>query len=229
MSLPLAQFFCGMPAQIIPSHVPSVTQQALDGSLLFPLPQPTNLSTPNAAAHQPPPEPSALLSLPLQHQAICLQAIHKTIQQFNQHLKAQHLDRQTLQLIVLQLQNDFALLRYLLFSNRDIATKDSATSPLLNPNPNPNPLPISSAFPLPGPGDPRLPRSTPMGAVGLPRAITNNSAKVDLQPTPDTQEAPSTAVQKLTSRICKVEKLFADELSTYTSITAGIFSQYFFL
>ena len=231
MSLPLAQLFCRMPPQIIPSHAHSITQHALDGTLLLPLPQSTNRSKPNAAPHQPPLESSALLSSPLQHQANCLPAIHKTIQQFNQHLKAQHLDRQTLQLIVLQLKNDFALLRYLLLSSKDIATKDSATSPLLNPNPNhdPNPLPISTAFPLPGPGDPQLPRSTPVGAVGSPRTKTNEPANADRQPTPDTQEAPSTTVQILTSRICKLEKLLVDEISSYTSITAGIHSQYFFL
>ena len=67
----------------------------------------------------------------------------KTIQQFDQHLKAENLDRQTLQLIVLRLQNDFALLRYLLFSpvetisNKDIAVKNSPTSPLFNPKPSP--------------------------------------------------------------------------------------------
>ena len=36
-------------------------------------------------------------------------------------------------------------------------------------------------------------------------------------------------MQNLASRICKLEKLFADEITTYTSITAGIHSQYFFL
>ena len=156
-----------------------------------------------------------------QHQAICLQAIHKTIQQFNQHLKAEHLDRKTLQLIVLQLQNDFALLRYLLFSNKDIAVWSSATSPSLNPNPNPT----SCAFPLPSIGEPDFRRSTPVGAVVPPRAKTNNSAKVDFQPTPNTQEAPATTVQNLTSRISKLEKFFADKIPTYTSIIAGIHSQ----
>ena len=85
-----------MPPQIIPSHAPSIDQHINDGTLLLPLLQPTNQSTPDAAAHQPTPGSSALLSSPLQHQANCLQAIHKTIQQFNQHLKAEHLDRQTL-------------------------------------------------------------------------------------------------------------------------------------
>ena len=74
-----------------------------------------------------------------------------------------------------------------------------------------------------------LRRSTPVGAVGSPRTKTNNSAKVDFQPTPNTQEALATMVQNLTSRISKLEKLFADEISTHTSITAGIHSQYFFL
>ena len=36
-------------------------------------------------------------------------------------------------------------------------------------------------------------------------------------------------VQNLTSRISKLEKIIAEEIATYTSITAGIHSQYFFL
>ena len=228
-SLVLAQLFCRMPPQIIPSHAPSVNQHIVDGTLLLPLLQPTNRSQSDAAAHRPTPGSSALSSKPLQHQANCLQAIHKTNQQFNQHLKAERLDRQALQLIVLQLQNDFGLLRYFLFSDKDFAVKDSATSPLINPNPNPNPNRILSAFPLPCTDDPKLRRSTPVGAVGPPRAKTNNSANADFQPKTNTQEAPPTAVQNLTSRNFKLEKLLADELTTYTSVTSGIHSQYFFL
>ena len=198
---------------------------------------PTNQSEPDAAAHQPTPGSSALLSSSLQHHTKCLQAVHNTIQPFNQHLMAEYLDRQTLQPIVCQLQNDFALLRYLLFSpietisKKDIAVKTLATCPLFNPksNPNPNPNPTSSDFPLPGPGDPKYRLSTPEGAVGPPRTKTNNSANVDFQRTPNTKEAPSTMVQNLTSRICKLEKVFADEISTYTSVIAGIHYQYFFL
>ena len=100
---------------MIPSHAPSINQHLTDGTLLLPLLQPTNQSQPDAGAHQPTPGSSTLSSSPLQHQAICLQAIHKTIQQFNQHMKTERLDRQTLQLIVLQLQHHFALLRCLLF------------------------------------------------------------------------------------------------------------------
>ena len=174
MSLPLAQLFSGVPSQIDPSHAPSTNQHITDSTLLLPLLQLTNQSEPDAAVHQPTPGPSALLPSSFQHQATCLQAIHKTIQQFNQHLKAEYLDRQTLQLIVLQLQNDFALLRFLLSSpvetipNQDITVKNSATSPLLNfkPNPNPNSNPTSSVFPLSGPGEPDLHRFTPVGAVG---------------------------------------------------------------
>ena len=231
VSLPLAQLFCGMYSQIISSHAPSINQHIPDGTLLLPLRQPTNQSKLDAAAHQPTPGSSALLSLPLQHQANCLQATHKTIEQFNQHLKAEHLDRQTLQLIILPLQNDFALLRYLLFSNKDVAVKNSATSPLLNPNPNPKPSsnPTPCALPIAGPGEPKFRRSTPVGTVRPPKMKTNNTANADFQLTPNTQEAPSTTVQKLTSRVCKLEKVFADEISTYTSITARIHSQYFFL
>ena len=235
MNLPLAQLLCGMPPRTIPSHAPSFHQHIFDGTFPLPLLQPTNQSKSDATVHQPISGSSAFLPPSLQHQANCLQAIHKTIQQFNQHLKEEHLDRQTIPLVVLQLQNDLALLRYLLFSpvetisNKIITVKNSVTSPLFISKPNPNPNPPSSAFPLSGPGKPKLRRSTPVGAVAPPRTKTNNSANVDFQPIPDTQEAPSTTVQNLTSRNSKLEKLFADEISAYTSITAGIHSQYFFL
>ena len=164
----------------------------------------------------------------LQHQSNCLQAITKTIKQFSQHLKVEQLDRQTLQLILLQLQIDFALLRYLLFSpidtkpNKDITVKDSATSLLLVSKLKPIPNPASTACTE----APKLRRLTPVGAVGPPRTKTNNTANADFQPIPNKQE---TTIQNLTSRICTLEKLFANEVSTYTSITAGVHSQYFLL
>ena len=102
MSFPLTQLFCGMPAQITPSHVPFNNQHITDGTFLLPPLPPTNHSKPKTAVNQSTPEFSALLSSPQLHQANCLQAIHKTIQQFNQYLKAEHLDRQALQLIALQ-------------------------------------------------------------------------------------------------------------------------------
>ena len=238
MNLPLAQLICGMPPQIIPSHAPSVNQHIADNTLLL---QPINQYTTDAAAHKSTPGPSTHLPSALHHQTKCLRAINDSIQQFNQHLKAEKLDRQILQLVVLQLQNDFAVLHYLLFSstkttpNKDITPKDTANSPLFdtnanpNPNVNPNPNPSShliSAFPLPGPRAPTLRRSTPVGAVGTSKTKTNNTANADFQPIPNTQE---TTIQNLTSRICKLEKLFANEVSTYTSITAGVHSQYFLL
>ena len=226
LSFPLAQLFCGMPTQIFSSHAPSINQHIIDGTLLLPSLQPTNQSQPNAAAH---PEFSALLPSPLQHQANCLQSIHKTIQQFNQYLKAKYLDRQALQLIALQLQNDFALLRYLLLSDKDTGTKDSAISPLLNHNLNPNPNPTSSVSTLHCTDAPNFHRSTPVGAMEPTRAKTNNSANADLQPILNAQEDPPITAQNLASRIDKLEKLFADEITTYTSITAGIHSQYFSL
>ena len=152
MGLPLAQLICGMPPQTISSHAPSFNQHVADNTLLLPLLQPTNQFKPDAAVHQPPPGFSTPLASSLQHQANYLQAINKTIKQFNQHLKAEQLDRQTLQLILLQLQNYFALLRYLLFSpvettsNKDINVKNSATSPLYTPSPNPNPNPHFAIF-----------------------------------------------------------------------------------
>ena len=231
MSFPMAQLICGMPPQTIPPSAPSINQHIIDGTFLLPSFQLTSHPKPNAAINQSTPESSALLSSPQLHQTNCLQAIQKTIQQLNQQLKAENLDKQALQLIALQLQNDFALLRYLLFSNKDTATKESVTRPIINPSPNltPNPNPTSSAFTLPCTDDVQLHRSTPVGAVGPRRAKANSSANADFQPTLDTQEAPPTTVQNLASRISKLEKLFTDEITTYTSITAGIHSQYFFL
>ena len=248
MNLPLAQLIYGMPPQIVPFHAPSLNQHIADNTLLLPLLQPTNQSTTDAAADKPTPGSSNHLPSSLHHQTKCLQAINNSIQQLNQHLKAEKLDRQILHFVVLQLQNDFAVLRYLLFSstettpNKDITVTDTATSPLLatnanpnpnvNPNPNPNPNPSSqlpSAFSLPGPGAPTLRRSTSVGALGPPRTKTTHTANTEFQPIPNAQEAPSTAIQNLTSRICKLEKLFANEVSTYTSITAGVHSQYFLL
>ena len=59
-------------------------------------------------------------------------------------------------------------------------------------------------------GGPQLHRSTTLGAVGPPRAKTNNSANADVQPTLNTEEAPLTTVQNLASRFSKLEKLFTD-------------------
>ena len=107
----MAQLICGLPPQTIPSLAPSINQHIADTTLLLPLPRQTNQSTPDAAAHQLTPGSLALLPSSLQHHSNCLQAINKTIKQFSQHLKAEQLDRQSLQFILLQLQNDFALLR----------------------------------------------------------------------------------------------------------------------
>ena len=220
-----------MPSQTIPSLAPSIHPHLTDNTLPLPPLKPTNQSKTDAAVHQLISRVSAPLPSSPQHQANCLHAIHKTIQQFSQHFKEEHLDRQTLQLIVLHLQNDFALLRYLLFSpvetisNKNITVKNSTTSPLLNPTSNLT----SSAFPFAGLGESKLHRLTPVDAVGPPKAKTNKSANDNIPLTPINQEAPSTATQNLTSRIYKLEKLFADEVANYTAITAGIHSQYFFL
>ena len=228
MNLPLAQLICGMPPQIIRSQASSINQHIADNTLLLPLLQQTNQSQPNAAAHQSTLGPSASLPPSLQHQPNCLQAITKTNEQFSQHLNVEQLDLLTLHLILLQLQNDFALLRYLLFSpidtipNKHITVKDSATSPPLDSKLNPIPNPASTTCNE----VPKLRRLTPVGAVGTAKTKTNNTANADSQPIPNMQE---TTIQNLTSRICQLEKLFANEVSTYTSITAGVHSQYFLL
>ena len=136
-----------------------------------------------------------------------------------------------------QLQYEFALLRYLLFSsvgticNKDVAVKNPATSPLVNPIPNTNTDPnlTSTAFLLPCASEHFIHRSTPVGAVGQSSAKRNNSANADFQPTPKTHESAPIAAQNLTSRTSELENSFSDEIATYTSITAGIHSQNFFL
>ena len=114
MSLPLVQISWELPPSITSSPAPPLRQPITDGTFILPLIQPENPSKQAAGTLQPRPGTSSLLPSPLQHQAQCLQAIHKTIQQFRQHLKAEQLHRKALQTIVLQLQNDFALQRYLL-------------------------------------------------------------------------------------------------------------------
>ena len=102
-----------MPPQTILSHAPSINQHITDDNFLLPLLQHTNKSKSDAALCQPTLGSLAFLPSPLQHQANCLQAFKKTIKQFDQHLKAEQLDRQTLQIIFLQLQNDFCLIALL--------------------------------------------------------------------------------------------------------------------
>ena len=95
MSLPLAQLICGMPPQLIPSHAPPVNQPITDGTFILPVIQPKNPSKQNAEVHQPPSGSSCILSSPFHQHENCLQAIHRTIQQFTQHLKAEQPDRKT--------------------------------------------------------------------------------------------------------------------------------------
>ena len=64
MNLPLAQLICGMPPQIIPSHVLFINQHIADNTLLLPLLQHTNQSQPDAAAHKPTPGLSTHLPHP---------------------------------------------------------------------------------------------------------------------------------------------------------------------
>ena len=217
-----------------PPHAFPLAQPITDDIFNLTLIQPKNPFQQDAAAHQPSPGFSSLLPSPLQHQANCLQSLHKTIQQFNQHLKAERLDRKTLQHIVLQLQNDFALLLFMLFSSvgtipiSDNFVEILATGPTIHPKPYPNPNPTSNELPLPCAAEPSDCRSTPVGAVGPPGAKTNNSANANFQSIPNTQEAPSIKAQNLTSRIAKLEKILADEIPTYISVTAGIHSQNIF-
>ena len=161
----------------------------------------------------------------------------QAIQQFHQLLKAEQLDRRTLQFIDPQPQNEFALLRYMLFSSigttpmSNTSVNNSAISPstTLNPNPNRNPNPTSVALPIPCVDEPSARRSTPEGAVGPPATETTHSASIGFQSSPNIRQAPITTLQNLTSRISKLENVFTDEIATYISINAGIHSQYSFL
>ena len=222
---------CGLPSPINPSHAPTLRQPVTDNTFILPLIQRKNPPKLDAESLQFPPGSSSL-----QHQAQGLQAIHETIQQFHKHLKSEQLDRKTLQLLFLQLQNHIAILRYLLFSSvgtlpiSDIPVKFLATSPVINTksHPNPNPNPTSTALLPPCADEPKIRRFTPEGAVGKHRVITGYPANADFQFSPNTREAPPTTAQNFTSRFFKLEKLFADGIATYTSITAGIDSLYFF-
>ena len=144
-NLPLAQVFCGMPPSITPFHAPPITQPVVDGAFILPPFRPKKPSKQDDEIVQPLPESSSLLLLSLQHQEQCLEVIHKTIQQIHQHLKAEPLNKRTLQMIFFQLQNDFAFLRYLLFSSvgtipvNDTSVNNSAFSPPTNHNLNLNP------------------------------------------------------------------------------------------
>ena len=135
MSLPLAQMICGLPSPINPSHASTLRQSITDDTFILNLIQQKNPPKHDAETLQIPPGSSSR-----QHQAQYLQAIHGTIQQFHQRLKAEKLDRKTLQLIFLQLQKYFAILRYLLFFSvgtlpiSDTSVEDLATSPLIHLN-----------------------------------------------------------------------------------------------
>ena len=65
--------------------------------------------------------------------------------------------------------------------------------------------------------------------MGPPREKASNSVNVNFQFFTNTLEAPPITAQNLTTKISEVENLFADELATKTSVTAGIHSQHFLL
>ena len=64
--------------------------------------------------------------------------------------------------------------------------------------------------------------------MGPPGTKSNNVANVDFQSSTNTRDGRLIKVQNLSSRNSKLEELFTDEIATYTSITGGIHSQYFF-
>ena len=175
-----------MPPSNTPSHALPISQPITDGTFILPLMPPKNTFKQDAAVNQPPRGSSSQLPSPLQRKVNYLEAIHKTIQQFNQLLKAEHFDRKTLQLFVFQLQKDFAFLRCFLFSSvrpfpiSDFSVKNFNTSPLLNPKPNPT----STVLLHPCADEPKHRHSIPEGAVGPPRAKPNKSSKADFQSSP---------------------------------------------
>ena len=72
-------------------------------------------------------------------------------------------------------------------------------------------------------------RSIPECGVRLPRMKTTNPVRTSFQASINTQEAPPTTMQNLTSRIFKIERKIAEKITTYASVTAGIQSQNLFL
>ena len=65
-----------------------------------------------------------------------------------------------------------------------------------------------------------------MGPLKAETAIYTNAGS---QFASNTQDNPSSLMQNLILRICLLQKLFSEEITTYTSITSGIHSQYFLL
>ena len=147
-------------------------------------------------------------------------------------MKAEQPDRKTLQLIVLQLLNYFALLRYLRFPSvrtnpiSDTSVENSATSSPINPKRNANRNCTSIAHLLPCATGLSINRFTPEEGMGPP----DRKQKILQLPTSNHHPTHGKLLQlRRTSKNSELRKLFADEISTYTSITAGIHSQYFFL
>ena len=127
-NLPLAQIFCGMPSAFVPPPTLHPPQPMNDGTDLFFALQ-KNPYKKNPEPVQPLPGLSTVLLSCLHPQAQCLHAIQKTIKQLQQHSKAEQLNCKTLPYIALQFQNDFALLRYLLFhSDGNISLDDTSVS-----------------------------------------------------------------------------------------------------
>ena len=84
------------------------------------------------------------------------------------YLKSDQLNRKALQHIALQLQNDFALLRYLLFSAIGVTHPNvhSSSHLAVSLTNKPHPNPILAATLVPTVAEPSTFRFTPEGAVG---------------------------------------------------------------
>ena len=96
----------------------------------------------NPQSFQPLPGPSTLQPSALRHQkAQNIHAIQKTIKQLqlHQHLKLERLKWKALFFIALQFQNDFVLLRYLLYSSLGAtpSSVNSVTQQSISPTVNP--------------------------------------------------------------------------------------------
>ena len=208
-----------------PPHAPPITQTITDGTLKLPLSsRRTHLN-----------RMQKLFNLLLDLQFFCSHLFNIrrkvckqfTFQQLQQHLKAEQLDRKTLQIIFCHLRNDFVVLGYLFLTSFEITpisdtfVINSAISRPIILYSNPNPNPTSNALPIPCADEPSVRRFTPERAVGPPRAKTNNSSNADFQSSPNTREAPVTILQNITSRISELEKAFTVAIASYTSIMRG--------
>ena len=150
--------------------------------------------------------------------------------------KSDQLNETALHLNTLHLQNDFLLLRYLLFppvgKNQPNSYSISHLTDSKTKEHKPNPKPKLQSFIA----DEQHPNTdglsilcfNPEGMVRPPEEETATPTSNETQSTSNTQDTSWKLMQNLTSRSSKYEKLFSGDITTYTFIASGIHFPYFF-